>query len=245
MNVVSALVAALGMGIVAVSLLRLVGASGGFDPLWALVRAAVQLALLVVVLRWVLAEPGWVALWLIVMAIVATFTSARRIGFGARSVATAALAIAGSAGVALLVVFGTGALAPAPQYLLALGGITLGGVMTVTTLTGRHTLELLAEHRDEIEGWLALGATRRRATGRFRARAIRTALIPSFDQTRSTGLVTLPGAFVGAVFAGADPLEAGVFQIVVLASIALGGTLAAITTAESLGSPATLRGGTP
>lgn len=241
MNALPTLLVALAMGAAAVVLLRLVGVRSGLDPLWALVRAAAQLALLVLVLRWVLTSTGWVAAWLAVMAIVATLTSARRIGWDARAIVTAAAAVTGSATGALLTVFGTGALALDPQYLLALGGITLGGVMTVTTLTGRHTLELLAEHRAEIEGLLALGATMRQATSRFRARAIRTALIPSFDQTRSTGLVTLPGAFVGAVFAGADPLEAGLFQVAVLASIAFGGTIAAITTAECLGSPRTLR----
>lgn len=39
------------------------------------------------------------------------------------------------------------------------------------------------------------------------------------DQTKTTGLVTLPGAFVGAIFGGVSPLEAGRFQIVVLAAI--------------------------
>jgi UDP-glucose/iron transport system permease protein len=46
-------------------------------------------------------------------------------------------------------------------------------------------------------------------------------LLPTLDQTRSTGLVTLPGAFVGALFGGASPFVAAQFQLVVLAGIAL------------------------
>ena len=53
------------------------------------------------------------------------------------------------------------------------------------------------------------------------------ALIPNVDQTRVTGIVTMPGAFVGAVFAGASPLEAGRFQLLVLAGIMATGTVAA------------------
>ena len=54
---------------------------------------------------------------------------------------------------------------------------------------------------------------------------MREALIPNLDQTKSTGLVTLPGAFVGALFGGAPALEAAQFQLVVLAGLALGGTV--------------------
>jgi putative ABC transport system permease protein len=64
---------------------------------------------------------------------------------------------------------------------------------------------------------------------------VRESLIPSVDQTRTTGLVVLPGAFVGAVFAGASPLEAGRFQLVVLAGILTAGTLAAVSLVEVLG----------
>ena len=47
------------------------------------------------------------------------------------------------------------------------------------------------------------------------------AVLPNLDQTKSTGLVTLPGAFVGALFGGASPVEAAQFQLVVLAAIML------------------------
>ncbi|MBP2393190.1 ABC-type iron transport system FetAB permease component [Paenarthrobacter nicotinovorans] len=40
--------------------------------------------------------------------------------------------------------------------------------------------------------------------------------------------MTLPGAFVGAIFGGISPLEAGRFQIVVLAGIMAAGALTAV-----------------
>jgi len=36
------------------------------------------------------------------------------------------------------------------------------------------------------------------------------------DQTRTVGLVTLPGAFVGVLLGGGSPLEAGAAQLLVL-----------------------------
>ncbi|MCU1580761.1 MAG: hypothetical protein JWO01_149, partial [Microbacteriaceae bacterium] len=55
-----------------------------------------------------------------------------------------------------------------------------------------------------------------------------SALIPPTDQTKTTGLVTLPGAFVGAIFGGVSPIEAGRFQIVVLAAIMSAGAITAV-----------------
>jgi putative ABC transport system permease protein len=44
-------------------------------------------------------------------------------------------------------------------------------------------------------------------------------MVPVIDQTRSVGLVTLPGTFVGLVLGGAKPEEAAAAQLVVLLSL--------------------------
>jgi putative ABC transport system permease protein len=64
--------------------------------------------------------------------------------------------------------------------------------------------------------------------------------MPSTDQTRTTGIVTLPGAFVGAMFAGASPLDAAQFQLIVLASILLASAIAITLLASVFGAPKTL-----
>ena len=48
---------------------------------------------------------------------------------------------------------------------------------------------------------------------------MRESLLPNLDQTRNTGLVTLPGAFIGALFGGASPVEAATFQLTMLSAI--------------------------
>ncbi|MFB7087244.1 ABC transporter permease [Streptomyces sp. NPDC056296] len=45
------------------------------------------------------------------------------------------------------------------------------------------------------------------------------ALIPALDQTRTVGLVTLPGAFIGMLLGGASPLPAGAVQLFVLVAL--------------------------
>ncbi len=205
-----------------------------FAPALAVVRGAVQLGLISLVLGGVITSPLWVACALLVMFTVAAATATRRIGFTREHV----LLMAGGMGlgvvVALAVVFATGAIAAEPRYFLALGGIVIGNTMSIATLAGRRLRESTLERWDEVESWLALGATPRSATLDMARAAVYSALIPSTDQTKTTGLVTLPGAFVGAIFGGISPVEAGRFQIVVLASIMAAGALTAVVLVHGL-----------
>jgi putative ABC transport system permease protein len=63
------------------------------------------------------------------------------------------------------------------------------------------------------------------------------ALVPALDQTRTTGLVTLPGAFIGALLGGADPVQAARFQLVVLAALICAQSTVAVLLAHLLGAP--------
>jgi putative ABC transport system permease protein len=47
------------------------------------------------------------------------------------------------------------------------------------------------------------------------------ALLPRLDRTRTVGLVTLPGAFVGMLLGGTTPAEAAAVQLVVLVALLL------------------------
>ncbi|MCU1509215.1 MAG: hypothetical protein JWQ12_1480 [Glaciihabitans sp.] len=194
----------------------------------AILRAALQLAIVSVLLTGVISSPVWVGVALLVMLVAAAFTAAQRVGFTWRRLAAVAASIAGSSSIALVVVFATGAIDFAPRYMLAIGGIVIGNCMTVASLAGQRMTESVALRWDEVEGWLSLGATPRRSTAELARLAVARALTPTIDQTKTSGLVTLPGAFVGAVFAGASPLEAGRFQLVVLAAILAAGAPSAV-----------------
>ena len=145
-----------------------------------------------------------------------------------RRPAAAAAAVTSGAAVTGTVVFATGALPLEVRNLVAVGGITVGGAMTASTLAGRRYLAELGARRSEVEGKLALGATMRQATADLVAVAVAEALVPALDQTRTTGLVTLPGAFVGALFGGASPLQAARFQLVVLVGLLAAESVASV-----------------
>jgi len=200
-----------------------------FAPPLALLRGALQLAAISVILSGIINDPLWVGAGLMVMFGAAVVTVTRRIGASRRHFLWVATAMGLGVAVTLSIVFSSGAIEFSPRYVLAIGGIVIGNAMSIATLAGRRFHEGVIEHWDEVEGWLALGGTPRQSTREFARRAVYFAMIPSTDQTKTTGLVTLPGAFVGAIFGGASPLEAGRFQIVVLAGILCAGSIAAVT----------------
>ncbi|MGN8051367.1 ABC transporter permease [Curtobacterium sp. 22159] len=221
------LVGVLGLVALATAVLVAARAPSPWAPALAVLRGTVQLALISLVLSGVIRDPRWIALALLVMFGVATTTAARRLGTLRDRFVPVAAAMAVGIVAALAIVFLTGAIAFTPRYVLAIGGIVIGNAMTTATLSGRRFVELVDDRWDDVEGWLALGATPRQSTADLVRRAIHAAMVPSTDQTRTTGLVTLPGAFVGAIFGGVSPLEAGRFQIVVLAAIIAAGALVA------------------
>ena len=223
------------LALVTAGVLMIVRAPRPWTPVIAIARGIVQLAILSVILTGIIASPVWIACALVVMFTVASVVAARRLGGSRQALLQASTSIAAGVLVATTIVFGTGALELTPRYALALGAIIIGNAMSIATLTGRSFLRGTDDHWDEVEGWLALGAAPRTSTLRLARQAVHDALVPSIDQTKTTGLVVLPGAFVGAVFGGISPLEAGRFQIVVLAAILAAGSITAVLLATWLG----------
>ena len=230
-----AVVALAGIATASLAIMRVPAAWAGA---FAIARAALQLTLLSLVLAGILQDPLLVALGLVVMLIAAVWTAARRAKAPWRRVPPLALSMLLGPLVVMTVAFASGAIELTPRYALAIGGIIIGNTMTVAILTQRVYHRAVLDHWDEVEGWLALGATPWESTRTLARGAIQTALLPSIDQTRTTGIIVLPGAFVGAIFAGASPFEAGRFQLVVLAGILAAGALTSTTLLRMTGAVA-------
>jgi putative ABC transport system permease protein len=207
---------------------------------WAIGRAVVQLAILSLILNGIITNGWFVAAFLLVMVLAATWVVFRRLKLEPRYLVFLAATIAACSAVPLVMVFSLGAVEFSPRYLLATGGIVIGNAMTVSTLMGRSLGVTYLAQRDEMEAWLSLGATPRRSAQRAVRFAASTALIPTTDQTRTTGIVTLPGTFVGAVFAGASPLAAAQFQIIVLVAVLTAGALTVASYTWRFGAPTLL-----
>ncbi|WP_282006430.1 ABC transporter permease [Propioniciclava sinopodophylli] len=187
----------------------------------AAVRAVLQLAVVSLVLAAAVQTLwGAFAFWTLMFG-VALWTTTGRVSVRDCWPWTAVSLLAGLVPV-LLIVFGTGASPFNGITLIALGGIVTGNMMTAHTLAGRRVFGELRESQGEYEAALALGLLRRDAIGLVIDRVVPEALIPNLDQTRTVGLVTLPGAFIGVLLGGGSPLQAGAAQVLVLVAIMAG-----------------------
>ncbi|PZG56015.1 ABC transporter permease [Spongiactinospora gelatinilytica] len=199
--------------------------------LTACLRAALQLGAVSALITWAVNHAGAVAGFILLMYAVAAFTAGRRITRGPRAWWAAVPVAAGLLPVLIILVAG-GVVAVNGIVLIPVTGIVLGGCMTATALAGRRALDELRVRRGEVEAALALGLLPREAALEICRPAASQALLPALDQTRTVGLVTLPGAFVGMLLGGAGPIEAGVVQLVVLVSLLAAEVVATLVTTE-------------
>lgn len=204
------------------------------------VRAVVQLAFVAAVLRGVFQAPLTVIAVLAVMFSVATWTAARRLKQLPGALVGVLASCAAGSGFTIAFIVGLPVLSRDLRTLVAVSGIVFGGTMTAATLAGRRLHEALRRRRDEIEAWLSLGATPRQAVRSIARDAAFEALVPALDQTRTVGLVTLPGAFVGALLGGASATAAARFQVVVLIGLLCAESITAALLVWILGAPKSL-----
>ncbi len=119
-----------------------------------------------------------------------------------------------------------------PQYLIPLLGMALGNALTGISLCLDQVLQSLDERRDRIELELSLGATSWEAARGPLADAVRRGMIPIINSMSVAGIVSLPGMMTGQILAGAEPVEAVKYQVVVMfmisAATALGCMLLAL-----------------
>lgn len=129
-----------------------------------------------------------------------------------------------------------------PQVVIPLLGMVLGNSLTGISLGMDRFLSEMRNRRDEVEMKLTLGATRWQATGDVFAAATRTAMIPILNTMSVAGIVSIPGMMTGQLLAGAPPVQAVQYQIMIMfviaSAIALGVVLAlslayrSVTTAD-------------
>lgn len=188
--------------------------------------AAVSLVIVVVLRSWLAA-----AAFVVVMFSVATVTSARRISRHRSAMWTGLPIVAGVAPTSALLVL-SGSVPHTAAASVPVLGIFVGGAMTATSLAGRRAVDSLRTSFGEYEAALALGFGERDAAMLVCQPSASQALVPALDQTRTVGLVTLPGAFVGVLLGGGSPAQAGAVQLLVLIGLLVVESVAVAVTTE-------------
>ena len=188
----------------------------------AAVRAVVQLGVVSLVITGALASVWWSLAFVLLMFSVASVTSTGRIGTPRDQLPWVAFAIACGAVPVLALIFASGVVPFNGPGIIPMAGIVVGNMMTAATLTGRRAYDEIAGSFGSYEAGLALGMTSPEAAFEVVQPTAKEALTPGLDQTRTVGLVTLPGAFIGVLLGGGTPLEAGAAQILVLVGLMAG-----------------------
>ena len=115
-----------------------------------------------------------------------------------------------------------------PQYAIPLLGMILGNMLNGISLGLDRLTEELEVRRDQVEAFLALGATRWEAAQDPVRRSVRTGMIPIINSMMVVGIVSIPGMMTGQMLAGVDPLSAVEYQIVIMFLIASGTALGTV-----------------
>jgi len=161
----------------------------------------------------------WTSLmFIVVMFSIAVWTASGRIR-ARGDWSWVAVVIASGAVPVLVVIFTTGAAPFTGPALISIAGIVIGGSMTAHSLAGRRAFDALRGDLGQVEAGLALGLLRRHAIDNVINRDAPEALVPVLDQTRTVGLVTLPGAFVGVLLGGGSATDAAAAQALVLVGL--------------------------
>lgn len=205
------------------------------DLALATVRTYIQLIALGFVLRWVfgidsaLLVVGLVVLMVLVAAqiIVRRSPDAPAGIFGSSALAMALTGFTVTFAVTGLVV----QVQPwyEPRYVIPIAGMVLGNSMTGIALALERLFADLDSRQDEILALTALGATPWEAAYPSVRGALRAGLIPTINAMAAAGIVFIPGMMAGQILAGADPVTATGYQIVVMLMVAAATALGSVT----------------
>lgn len=188
------------------------------DMLTAVIRAFVQLIAIGYALKFIFAarNPFWIFLVVFAMVAIAGHTAGKR-GRGvprSRFVATVAISVGVALTLGLLIALQVFPFQP--RYIIPVAGMVVGNAMTVCGLVMGRLRDDLKMQRLQVEAALALGAAPAQAVQGQLRRALATGMTPIVDNSKTVGLISLPGAMTGMILAGATALEAVQLQIIVM-----------------------------
>jgi putative ABC transport system permease protein len=209
------------------------------DLLVSALRTTVQLLLVGLVLKWLF---GHVSLpWMGLVALVMLGAAGREVmrrqhrrytGFWGYGVGTVSMFISSfSVTVLALTVFIRIEPWYEPQYAIPLLGMMLGNTMTGISIALDRLTNDAWERRRTLEARLMLGHRWSQAVETIRKNATRSGMIPMINAMAAAGLVSLPGMMTGQILAGAEPVDAVKYQILIMFLISSGtgfGTIAAV-----------------
>lgn len=108
-------------------------------------------------------------------------------------------------------------------------GMIIGNAMSATAVAIDRLFSDMDARSDEMFTLVALGATAKEAALPSLKAAIGAGMTPILASMSAAGIVNIPGMMSGQLLAGADPLAAAKYQIVVMLMLSAANTVAIVT----------------
>lgn len=187
------------------------------DILWAMLRMVVQLIIVGYVLTYIFQIDSIIvtAVIMIFMIINAAYNADKRADKipNAFKISLTAIVVGVVASIVVLVI--SGSIQFVPAQIIPITGMLVGNAMSVIGLSFRNLNNEFSKAQQEVNERLALGASIKLASTDILRESIKGSLQPTIDSARTVGLVLLPGMMVGMMLAGAVPLSAIMYQILI------------------------------
>lgn len=182
-----------------------------------ILRAIIQLIIVGYVLEIIFGMENsiFIVLLLLIMIVNAAFNTKKR-GVGINNVVIisfVSLFIGTSITLGVLII--AGAIEFTPSEVIPVSGMVVSNAMIAIGLSYRNLNNTFVNRKSEIEVKLSLGADIKDASREVLRESIKIAIIPSLDSAKTLGIVSLPGMMTGLILAGASPITAIKFQIMV------------------------------
>ena len=114
------------------------------------------------------------------------------------------------------------------MQLVPISGMILGNTLAAAAVATERLFASMDSRANEIYMMVALGATPREAAFPSIKAAVGAGMTPLLAQLSAAGIVQIPGMMSGQILAGADPVIAAKYQIVVLLMISAATTLSVV-----------------
>ncbi|WP_028983507.1 ABC transporter permease [Sporolactobacillus terrae] len=187
------------------------------ETLISVIRAVIQLIAVGYVLNYVfgMKNPLFTTFLLFFMTFNAAYNAAKRGRTIRHGLAISFFSIFIGALVTLTVLLLSKTIHYEPYQMIPIGGMIISNAMVALGLCYKQMTADFKTKREEVETKLALGADIRASSIDIIRDSIKTGMLPTIDSAKTLGIVSLPGMMTGLILAGASPLEAIKYQLMV------------------------------
>ncbi len=181
------------------------------------VRAIIQLIIVGYILEYVFGfeSPVFTTVLLLFMLFNAAFNAAKRGKAIKNGFIISFLSITIGALVTLIILVLSRTIKYESYQIIPVSGMIISNAMVALGLCYKQLISDFKNKREEVETKLSLGADILPSSIEIIRDSIKTGMLPTIDSAKTLGIVSLPGMMTGLILAGAPPMEAIKYQIMV------------------------------